>query len=265
MILTLTEKRAITLMVMNSHNSLLSEAKYDTNIRQDIISNFVFYNAIKESFGRDVRKDTLLTEDLLSALGGIKDLLTGVDIVNKFVEWLTKKLLPKLILKIEQFIPGINELATKLGDGISKFIKWIKTNLSYDGLSKVFAMVKYRTFSPSTEQIKWMELAAKSAYRNILIAIVVAFLVKITGYSVDAVDSMINQANLFSGFDDLLAQVGIAKFISVLFGSYGSYTKADKAKKLKDDIEKKRDELGNEHVLDFSSQWKNACKDKVVN
>jgi hypothetical protein len=125
-------------------------------------------------------------------------------------------------------------------------------------------MVKYKTFSPSPDQINCMELTAKAAYRYILIALVAAFLVKITGYSVDAVDTVINQANLLSGFDNLLAQIGIAKFVSVLFGSYGSYTKADKAKKLKIDIEKKRDELGNEHILDFTSQWKNACKDKVV-
>ena len=263
MILTFNEKRAIAKMVIESNNVLITEAKYDWDIREEIVTNLKFYNAVKEAFLADRKHVDILTEDILSALGGIKDLLTGVDIVKQFTEWFTKKLIPKLLSKIEKFIPGVNELASKLGDKINQFIKWLKETLSYDGISKLFAMIKYRTLTPSNEQKKCMLLAAKSAYRYILIALVTAFLIKISGYGIEAVDSMITQASLFKSFDQLLTTAGIGKFVATLFGAYGSYTKADKARKLKSDIEQKRGELETQSLSSFSKDW-GYCDNKEV-
>lgn len=263
MTLTLTEKKYITRMVIHSSNGLLSEVKYDSLMKDEIRFNLYFYNVVKEAFFGKNENQTLLTEDILSALGGIKDLLTGVDVVKKFTDWLKDKLVPKLVAQIERVVPGVNELATKLADYIKRAVDWIKKTLSYDGISKLFAMAKYRTLAPSTEQKKCMLLAAKSAYRYILIMLVTAFLIKITGYSVDAVDTIINQASTFGDFDMLLAGAGLPKFVSLLFGGYGSYTKADKARKLKSDIEKKREEFSQPALINFKKDW-GYCDNKGI-
>lgn len=263
MILTFNEKRSIAKMVIESNDVLITEARYDWDLRDEIVTNLKFYNAIKESFFANYKTANIITEDILSALGGFKDLLTGIDIVKQFNEWLTKKLLPKLLNTVEKFIPGANEMGTRFVENVGKFIEWLKKTLSYDGISKLFAMMKYRTLKPTDEQKKCMLLAAKSAYRYILIALVTAFLIKISGYGVEAVDSMITQASVFKGFDNLLASAGVGKFIATLFGAYGSYTKADKARKLKSDIEKKRSELETQSLGSFSKDW-GYCDNKNI-
>ena len=253
--LTIAEKKSIAKLVIESNNVLLSEARYDNRIKDDIRQNLFFYNALKESFIGQSRNTTILTEDILSALGGVKDLLTGVDVIKKFTDWLQNKLIPKLVAQIERIVPGATEMGTRLGVKIQNAVDWLKKTLSYDGLSKLFAMIKYRTLTPTNDQKKCMLLAAKSAYRYILIMLVTAFLIKITGYGIDAVNDMVNQASLFSGFDDLLQAAGISKFVALLFGSYGSYTKADKAKKLKSDIEAKRKQYTQNSLNNLKNDW----------
>ena len=157
--------------------------------------NLEFYNALKEGFVEDNK--TNLDEaagmfgTVLSVLGNIKDFLTGTKVIKDIVGWvqgLIQKLSEKLGPKIDQFIPQkIQDFAKDGVSAVEKFIKWIYNTLSYKGLAKLFAMIRYKTIRPTDEQKQCMELAAKKVYKWILITLVIAFAIKLL-YSIMAYD-----------------------------------------------------------------------------
>lgn len=266
MILTLEEKRSIARTVIQSHyGGLLTESKTDRLVHEHIKFNLKFYNAIKETFAPQLRRHTVITEDLLTILGNVKDLLTGVKFIDDIVKWISDKFIPLLTSKIEKFIPkNVSDIATNMGSYIKQFISWIEQNLSYKGLSKLFSMIKYKTFQPNPEQIKCMELAAKSAYRYILIALVTAFVVKVLGYGSEAViDAFTSDQVMLGSMDQLMASIGLGKLFTSLFGTYGAATKAQKAVKLKKDIETKRTEIQTDSIVKFKADW-NYCDSKEI-
>jgi uncharacterized protein YfkK (UPF0435 family) len=257
-ILTLEEKRAIARMTINSHyGGLLIESKTDRLVREDLRFNLKFYNAVKETFSPQLRKEAVITEDLLTILGNIKDLLTGVKFIDDIVKWISDKFLPILVSKIDQFIPkNVQDIASKLGNNIKSLISWLEKNLSYKGLTKLFAMIKYKTFSPNDEQMKCMELSAKSAYRYILMTLVAAFIIKVVGYGAETfVDVFTSDQVLVGSMDQLMASIGLGKLFTTLFGTYGAATKAQKAVKLKKDIETKRTQVQNDSIIKFKADW----------
>lgn len=264
MILTLQEKRSIARTVIQSHyGALLTESKTDRIVHEDIKFNLKFYNAIKETFSPQFRNDAIITEDLLTILGNVKDLLTGVKFIDDIVKWISDKFIPMIISKIDKFIPkNVSDISAKMGSYIKQFISWIEQNLNYKGLSKLFSMIKYKTFKPDPEQIKCMELAAKSAYRYILIVLVTAFVVKVLGYGSEAViDAFTSDQIMLGSMDQLMASIGVGKLFTSLFGTYGAATKAQKAVKLKKDIETKRSEIQSDSMIKFKADW-NYCNAK---
>ncbi len=258
MILSLQEKRIIAKNVIYSyHGGLIAESKTDRLVREDIKFNLKFYNALKESFSPQLRNNTVITEDLLGLLGNIKDLLTGVKFIDDIAKWLSDKFIPLLISKIDKFIPkSVSSITQNLASSIKQFISWIESNLNYKGLSKLFAMIKYKTFKPNAEQLKCMELSAKSAYRYILIALVSAFIIKVIGYgSEQMIDAFTSDQISMANMDQLMASIGLGKLFTSLFGTYGAATKAQKAVKLKKDIEQKRSEIQNDSIVKFKADW----------
>ncbi len=261
MILTLTEKRNIVKHVLNSkRNVTLLEAKNSQLLKEELKFNLAFYNCVKEAFFKNTR--FVINEDLLGVLGGlgaVKDLLTGVDVVAKVIDWVTGKLIPTLIKSIEKFIPkSIADLGDKAVQLFSDFVKWIQKNISYTGVSKVFAMIKYKTLNPTSDQVNCMLVAAKTAYRYILMALVSAFVVKMSLLGGDAVVDALNQNVLMGGMDNLMTSIGLGKLFSTLFGSYSAMTKAEKAKKLKIDVEEKRKSIEIDTKNSFAKDW-NYC------
>jgi hypothetical protein len=261
MILTLTEKRNIVNHVLNSkRNVTLLEAKNSYLLREELKFNLAFYNSVKEAFFKNTR--VAINEDLLGILGSlglVKDLLTGIDVVDKAIEWITKTMLPALLKTVGKFIPkSVSDLGAKTTTLFSDFVKWIQKNLSYTGVAKVFAMIKYKTTSPSSDQINCMMVAAKSAYRYILMGLVSAFVVKMSLLGGDALVDAFSQDVLIGGMDNLMASIGIGKLFTTLFGSYSAMTKAEKAKHLKSDVEKKRQEIEIDMKNSFKKDW-NYC------
>jgi len=257
-ILTLQEKRSIAKNVIRAHyGGLLTESKSDRFVHEDIKFNLKFYNALKESFSPQLRNSTVITENLLTILGNIKDLLTGVKVIDDIVKWISDKFIPFLISKIDKFIPkSISDITQKLAVYVKKFISWIESNLTYKGLSKVFAMIKYKTLRPSEEQKKCTELAAKSAYRYILMTLVAAFIIKVIGYGGEQlVDAFSSDQIILGSMDQLMTSIGLGKLFTSLFGTYGAATKAQKAAKLKKDIEAKRSEIQTNSIIKFKADW----------
>lgn len=264
MILTLEEKRTIARAVITSrYGGLITEARTDKFVRDDIKFNLKFYNALKESFTPQLRRHSVITEDLLTILGNVKDLLTGVKFIDDIVKWISDKFIPLMISKIGKFIPkNVTDIASKMGSYAKQFISWLEENLSYKGLSKIFAMIKYRTIKPNPEQLNCMMLAAKSAYRYILMALVTAFVIKVLGYGGEAViDAFTSDQVLMGGMDQLMASIGLGKMFTSLFGTYGAVSKGQKARKLKSDIEQKRSQVQSDSVIKFKSDW-NYCDSK---
>ena len=258
MILTLEEKRIIASSVIRSHyGGLLTESKTDRLVHEDIKFNFKFYNALKETFSPQLRRETVITEDLLTILGNVKDLLTGVKFIDDIIKWISDKFIPLLVSKIDKFIPkNVQSIAKDLGNYMKQFISWLEQNLSYKGLSKLFAMIKYKTFTPNDEQKKCMGLAGKSAYRYILIALVSAFVIKAIGYGAETfIDVFSSDEMLMGSVDALMASIGLGKMFTALFGTYGAATKAQKAVKLKKDIETKRTQVQSDSMVKFKADW----------
>jgi len=261
MVLTLQEKRNIAKYVIYSRNNMfLNEAVNNNYIREEIKLNFAFYNALKETFFRNEKY--VLTEDILSLLSGAKDLLTGTDLSKKLIDWFTGTLVPIIQSKIGKFIPkSVQDVTSNLAKYVSDFITWLKDTLSYNGLAILFAKIKYNKWlqSPSAEEIKCMELAAKTAYRYILMTLVAAFVIKVLGYGSDIVIDAFNSDDVMLGsMDQLMTSIGLGKLFTSIFGTYGAATKAQKAADLKGKIEAKRNEVQDAAMRTFKDDW-NYC------
>ena len=188
MTLTREEQKSVLRMVMESHQgATLTEAKSNTDIREEMKLNLEFYNSLKEGFIKD-GKSTLdeaagMFGAVLGVLGNIKDFLTGTKIIKDITSWiqgLIQKLSEKLSPQIDKFVPQkIQDFAKDGVSVVEKFIKWLYNTLSYKGLAKLFAMIRYKTFKPTDEQKQCMELAAKKVYKWILITLVTAFVIKL--------------------------------------------------------------------------------------
>ena len=281
--LTREEQKSVVRMVMESHQGVtLTEAKSNTDIREEMKLNLEFYNSLKEGFIKD-GKATLdeaagMFGTVLSVLGNIKDFLTGTKVIKDIVSWvqgLIQKLSEKLGPKIDQFIPQkIQDLAKDGVSAVEKFIKWIYNTLSYKGLAKLFAMIRYKTIKPTDEQKQCMELAAKKVYKWILITLVVAFVIKLavvaipmiatTATSTAAAGTAASTTQL-AGFSSslkpigaLLAKVGHGSLFKGLFSAASAGIKAKDAKKISSDIKAKEQEAKDKEIDGFKGAW-NYC------
>lgn len=286
--LTREEQKSVVRMVMESHQGItLTEAKTNTDIREEMKLNLEFYNSLKEGFIKD-GKATLdeaagMFGAVLSVLGNIKDFLTGTKVIKDIVGWvqgLIQKLSEKLGPKIDQFIPQkIQDLAKDGVSAVEKFIKWIYNTLSYKGLAKLFAMIRYKTIRPTDEQKQCMELAAKKVYKWILITLVTAFIIKIaivaapmiaagaasttaTGAATAATSTGAVQMAGFSTamkpIGALLAKIGHGSLFKGIFSAASAGIKAKDAKKISSDIKAKEQEAKDKEIDGFKGAW-NYC------
>jgi len=277
MTLTREEQKSVVKMVMESHQGVtLTEAKTNEDIREEMKLNLEFYNSLKEGFTRK-GKATLdeaagMFGAVLSVLGNIKDFLTGTKVIKDIMAWvqgLIQKLSEKLGPKIDQFIPQkIQDLAKDGVSAVEKFIKWIYNTLSYKGLAKLFAMIRYKTIKPTDEQKQCMELAAKKVYKWILITLVVAFVIK---FAIVAIPMATASASAtataagttqLAGFSSslkpigaLLAKIGHGSLFKGIFSAASAGVKAKDAKKISSDIKAKEQEAKDKEINGFKGAW----------
>ena len=287
MTLTREEQKSVLRMVMESHQGVtLSEAKTNENIREEMKLNLEFYNSLKEGFTEE-GKATLdeaagMFGAVLSVLGNIKDFLTGTKVIKDIVSWvqgLIQKLSEKLGPKIDQFIPQkIQDLAKDGVSAVEKFVKWVYNTLSYKGLAKLFAMIRYKTIKPTDEQKQCMELAAKKVYKWILITLVVAFVIKLavlaapmiatataTAATSTAATGAAAGTTQLAGFSTalkpigaLLAKAGHGSLFKGIFSAASAGIKAKDAKKISSDIKAKEQEAKDKEIEGFKGAW-NYC------
>ena len=276
MILTKEEQKSVLKMVMESYQDItLSEAKTNENIKEEMKLNLEFYNSLKEGFTKEGKatldEATGMFGAVLSVLGNIKDFLTGTKVIKDIMAWvqeLVQKISEKLGPKIDQFIPQkIQDLAKDGVTAVEKFIKWIYNTLSYKGLAKLFAMIRYKTFKPTDEQKQCMELAAKKVYKWILITLVVAFIIKFVIVAIPMMATTATSTAAVStaqvaGFTSslkpigaLLAKIGHGSLFKGLFSAVSAGIKAKDAKKISSDIKSKENEAKDKELNGFKGAW----------
>lgn len=280
MVLTREEKKSVLSMVMESHKGItLTEAKTNTNIREEMKLNLEFYNSLKEGFIKN-GKSSLdeaagLFGTMLSVLGNIKDFLTGTKVIKDFTEWvkgLVEKLSAKLGPKIDSLVPSkIQDLAKDGLNAVEKFVKWLYNTLSYKGIAKLFAMIRYRTLKPSDEQKKCMELAAKKAYKWILYTLVAAFMIKViivawpilsaSGAAAGAGTGtqLAGFSSTFAPIKAILLKVGGGSLWKGAFSAASAGIKAKDSKKVASDIKSIEKEAKDQELSGFGDAW-NQCK-----
>ena len=267
-------------MVVESHQGVtLTEAKSNTDIREEMKLNLEFYNALKEGFIKD-SKSTLdeaagMFGAVLGVLGNIKDFLTGTKIVKDILAWINgvvNKLAEKLIPIIDKFIPQkVQDLAKDAGNAVVNLVKWIYNTLSYKGLAKLFAMIRYKTIKPTDEQKQCMELAAKKVYKWILITLVAAFVIKLAVIAIPMISTSTAATGAaasttqLAGFSTalkpigaLLVKVGHGSLFKGLFSAASAGLKAQDASKISADIKVKEKEAKDKEIDGFDSAW-NYC------
>lgn len=285
--LTREEQKSVVKMVMESHQGVtLSESKTNEDIREEMKLNLEFYNSLKEDFlneektNLDEASGMLMT--FLGVLGSIKDYLTGLKVVKDITSWIQgiiQKLSEKLGPQIDKFVPQkIQDFAKDGVSAVEKFIKWIYNTLSYKGLAKLFAMIRYRTVKPSDEQKQCMELAAKKVYKWIIITLVVAFVIKliITSWpmivaaltktaTAGAATSAASGSTQLAGFTTMfkplgavLTKVGHGSLFKGVFSTLSAGLKAKDAKKMSSDIKAKEQEAKGKEIDGFKGAW-NYC------
>jgi hypothetical protein len=277
MTLTREEQKSVLRMVMESHQgATLTEAKSNNDIRKEMKLNLEFYNSLKEDFlneektNLDEASGMLMT--FLGALGSIKDYLTGLKVIKDITSWiqgLIQKLSEKLGPQIDKFVPQkIQDFAKDGVSAVEKFIKWIYNTLSYKGLAKAFAVIRYRTVKPTDEQKKCMELAAKKVYKWILITLVTAFVIKLAVIAIPMISTATAATGAaasttqLAGFSAslkpigaLLVKVGHGSLFKGLFSAASAGLKAKDAKKISSDIKSKENEAKDKELNGFKGAW----------
>ena len=284
MVLTLEEKKSVAKMVMESYQgTTISEAKTNISIREEITLNLEFYNAVKEGFVENIKgKKIALNEAgwvsaVLSAIGNVKDFLTGTKIVKNITAWIAdflEKIGSKLMGTVEKYIPsakgiidGLKQGTLDSINGVKEFSAWLYKTLSYKGLAKVFAMIRYKTFRPTDEQKKCMELAAKKTYKWILITLVAAFVIKFAIVLLPAIKAAIAAGTAVKGgvvlaslspLKATLLTIGHGTMWKGILSSISALLKGKQVSDIKGKIEAEENKAKNGELDNFKGAW-NSC------
>ena len=284
MILTLEEKKSVAKMVIESYQgTTISEAKTNISIREEITLNLEFYNAVKEGFVENIKgKKIALNEAgwvsaILGAVGSIKNFLTGLKIVKDISAWISdflKKISSKLMGTVEKYIPSAKGIIDGLKQGtldsinsIKEFSAWLYKTLSYKGLAKVFAMIRYRTVKPTDEQKKCMELAAKKTYKWILITLVAAFIIKFAIILLPAIKAAIAAGTAVKGgvvlaslspLKATLVAIGHGTMWKGILSSISAVLKGKQVSDIKGKIESEENKAKGGELDNFKGAW-NSC------
>ena len=276
MVLTREEQKSVLRMVVESYQGIaISEVKSNQDIREEMKLNLKFYNEVKEGFLNEDKSNILEAEGILASitavLGNIKDFLTASKIGKDVAEWVknfVNKFAEKFKNIVISYVPGgetILKGAKYITDAVSKFFKWLYATISEKGLAKFFAMIRYKTLSPTEEQKECMLLAAQKAYKWILITLVAAFIIKIiiASYPLISVTASAVNAGLPLGvalipFKSVLASLGFKSLLKISSSTVSTALKADQAKKLEKEIESEEAEAKAGQLDGFNEAW-NRC------
>jgi hypothetical protein len=276
MALTREEQKSVLRMVMESHQGItISEVKSNQNIREEIKLNLEFYNKVKEGFLNETKSNILEAEGILSSIlsviGNIKNALSVTGWGKSAIEWI-KNFVTKFVEKfknvIKDYVPGGESIikgAKTVAEYTAKFVKWVYNTISYKGLAKLFAMIRYKTLSPTEEQKKCMELAAKKVYKWILIALIAAYIIKVittAGSSLAISTSLFaNPGTMALAFAPLKSLIASAGLKGTFFGTLSLSSAVDKtlsADKLADQIEAEEQKAKAGELDNFNEAW-NMC------
>jgi hypothetical protein len=269
-ILTLEEKKKIVRKVMESHQNIpLTEVKNNNTIETELRANLAFYNEVKKGFLTEGKQSLNEVEGIvgviLSSIGNIKDFITGAGFGKNILEWI-KKILAKVAEYVKTFmnsiVAGSYETAEYVVKAVKNGVKWIYKTLTWPGLAKLFAMIRYRTLKPTKEQKTCMELAAKKAYRWILIVFIGAFLIKIIiGLTPAIIQGLTTTGGLTMAFSPLITALqgaGLKTIAAKLYSAISAALKAKDYSKLGDEVQAIEKEAKEGELDDFSEAW-NKC------
>jgi hypothetical protein len=269
-ILTLEEKKKIVRKVMESHQNIpLTEVKNNNTIKTELRANLAFYNEVKKGFLTEGKQSLNEVEGIvgviLSSIGNIKDFITGAGFGKNILEWI-KKILAKVAEYVKTFmnsiVAGSYETAEYVVKAVKNGVKWIYKTLTWPGLAKLFAMIRYKTLKPTEEQKTCMELAAKKAYRWILIVFIGAFLIKIiVGLTPAIIQGLTTTGGLTMAFSPLITALqgaGLKTIAAKLYSAISAALKAKDYSKLGDEVQAIEKEAKEGELDDFSEAW-NKC------
>jgi len=284
MILTKEEQKSVLRMVIESHQGItISEAKSNQDIREEIKLNLKFYNEIKKGFLNETKSNILEAEgilkSILSVIGTVKDAISATGWGKNAIEWI-KDFITKFAEKFKNviidYVPGgeyIVKGAKTVAEYTTKFVKWVYNTITYKGLAKLFAMIRYRTFSPTEEQKKCMELAAKKVYRWILIALVAAYIIKVLleagpalatsaalakSLATSAALAKFNPALAFAPIQPLIAAAGLKGTFFKTLSLKSAIDKTIEVEKLTNQIEAEEQKAKAGELDNFNEAW-NMC------
>ena len=269
-ILTLEEKKKIISKVMESHQNIpLTEVKNNNTIKTELRANLAFYNEVKKGFLTEGKQPLNEVEGIvgviLTSIGNIKDFITGAGFGKNILEGI-KKILTKVAEYVKAFVnsivPGTYETAEYIVKTVKNGVKWIYKTLTWPGLAKLFAMIRYRTLKPTKEQKACMELAAKKAYRWILIVFIGAFIVKIIiGLTPAIIQGLTTTGGLTMAFSPLITAIqgaGLKSIAAKLYSAISAALKAKDYSKLGAEVEAIEKEAKEGELDNFSEAW-NKC------
>jgi hypothetical protein len=283
MTLTREEQKSVVRRVVESHQGVtLTEAKSNTDIREEMKLNLEFYSALKEGFVKDGKTNLDEAAGMLGAflgvMGNIKDFLTGTKVIKDITAWIkgiVEKLFAKLGPVVDKFVPQkIQDLAKDGVDMVKKFTEYLYNTFSYKGIAKVFAMIRYKTFKPTDEQKKCMELAGKIVYKWIIISLVAFFVIKfiitawpiISAVAAKGGAATTQQAAIggskLSGLltaltpiKAILAKLGHGSLFKGIFSTASAAVKAKDSKKVSNDIKAKAQAVKDKEINGFKDAW----------
>lgn len=152
----------------DEYNNILSIVKPTLNESTNLFElelNLSFYNEIKKGL---INEGLGFLGTITKLMGNIKDFLTGFGIFKKLSEklksWLSKK------------FKGTN-VEKNWGD-FTGAIKWLYKALGPEGLTWIFAAVKYRTFKPTEDQKSTVRDDATKVWVTILKILLIFFVFK---------------------------------------------------------------------------------------
>lgn len=274
MTLTREEQKSVLRRVMESYQGItLAEAKSNQDIREEIKLNLEFYNEVKKDFLNETKSNIVEAEGILSSIlsiiGNIKNAISATGWGKSAVEWV-KNFITEFAEKFKKiiidYVPGGESIikgAKTVAEYTSKFVKWVYNTITYKGLAKLFAMIRYQTFSPTEEQKKCMELAAKKVYKWILITLIAAYIIKLLIVAGPTLLTSVALAafNPALAFAPLLPLITAGGLKGIFFGTLSLGSTVDKtidAKKLADQIEAEEQKAKAGELDDFNEAW-NMC------
>ena len=274
--LTREEQLQVVSMVLETSNYTIAEAKTNQSIREEVKLNLEFYTEVKKGF---VNEASGVFGTILSVLGNVKDFLTGTKVVKDvlaFIRGIIDKIAEKLTPLVAKYVPtNLQNAIKQTGEAIvfeiemfKELAKWLYKTLSPAGLAKLFAMIKYKTVRPSTEQKNCMLAAATAVYRAILFILVAAFVVKLAGIIVPmltakgvtgaAAAGAIQKAG-FDGLKPVFVKLGGGSAYKGMFSAFSAGIKAKDTNKLKAQLDAVKKEETEGGVLNQMTSLWNQC------